>query len=329
MRYAIRRLAQVPITIMFVTFCCYVGMRSIGTAQEIAQGILNFNYNERSAAQLIEELKLDRSIPVGYAEWLWGAIQGDFGRSYIARQPVSRLLGPTLPVTFQLMVMAVILSLALSIPLAILSAYRPGSRFDRAVSAGAFGFLALPEYVFGIIMLFFVALGTSIAGVTIIPAGIFPTGNHVPLTEDAFQSIRHLFLPALTVAVSQTANFMRILRTDMVATLQEDFITLAKSKGLSDSRILLRHALRPSSFTLVTITGLNIGSLIGTSTIVERLFTLNGTGSALVTAVGTRDMPMVLASVSIITSVYVVTTAAVDLLYGVIDPRVRHIRALL
>ncbi len=320
MRYIVRRLLILPASLIFVTFACYVGLRSIGSARDIAIGILNFNYTEANAQRLIEELKLDRSIPRGYAEWLWGAIRLDFGTSFIARAPVKDLLLPTLPVTFQLMVMATILCLVISIPLAVLSAYRPGSRFDRFVSAGAFGFLSLPEYVFGVGMLFFVALGTRVGGITIIPSGIFPAGNHVPITENPFQSIRHLFLPALTVAISQSANFMRILRTDMLATLQEDFVLLAKSKGLSDRVILLRHALRPSSFTLVTITGLSIGSLIGTSTIVEQLFTLNGTGSALLRGVYTRDMPMVLGAVTIITLVYVVTTAAVDVLYGVIDP---------
>jgi peptide/nickel transport system permease protein len=314
--------------LVFATFCSYAAMRSIGTPQEIAQGLLGFNYTERGAAQLIEDLKLDRSLLVGYVEWAWNALQGDFGTSYAYRNPVGRILWPTLPVTFQLMAMAVMLSLAISMPIAILSAYRPGSRFDRIASAGAFGFLSLPEYVFGIFVIFFVALGTRIGGVTIIPDGIFPAGTHVPVTENPRQSIRHLFLPALTVAISQTANFMRILRTDMLATLQEDYILLAKSKGLSDRHILLRHALRPSSFTFVTITGLNIGSLIGTSTIVEQLFTLNGTGSALIRSVGVRDMPMVLGAVAIITAVYVATTATVDVLYGVIDPRVRRLRAL-
>jgi len=328
-RYIVRRVAALPLSLLFVTLCCYLGMRSIGNAREIAMGILNFNYTEANAARLIEELKLDRSIPVGYAEWLWGALRLDFGTSFIARRPVLDLLVPTLPVTFQLMVMAVILCLLISVPLAVLSAYRPGSRFDRFVSAGAFGVLSLPEYVFGIGMLFFVALGTKVGGVTLIPANLFPAGNHVPITENPLQCIRHLFLPALTVAVSQSANFMRILRTDMLATLQEDYILLAKSKGLSDRRILLRHALRPSSFTLVTITGLSVGSLIGTSTIVEQLFTLNGTGSALLRGVSTRDMPMVLGAVTVITAVYVVTTAVVDVLYGVLDPRVRKVRALM
>lgn len=328
MRYALRKLTLLPVLLIFVTFTCYQMMRSIGSAQEIAQGILNLNYTEEGAAALIKELRLDKNRFEGYALWLWDAVRGKFGTSYQTREPVMDLLRPTFPASVQLMIMAIVLALLIAMPIAIWSAYRPGSRTDRAFSGMAFAFLSTPGFVVGIVLLFFVALGTKVGGVTIIPANIFPTGNHVPLTENPFESVRHLFLPALSLAIGLTANYMRILRTDMVATLQEDFVTLAKSKGLSDRYILLRHALRISSFTLLTVAGISVGTLISGAVIVEQLFTLNGTGGALLRAVFTRDMPTVLGGVTFITVIFVLATIAVDLLYGVLDPRVRAMRSL-
>lgn len=328
MRYALKKLAMLPVLMLFVTFTCYQMMRSIGTPDEIARGILNLNWTEQGAQDLIRELRLDKNRLEGYLLWLLDALRGDFGTSYQTRESVWAYLKPTYPASIQLMIMSIVLALIISMPLAIWSAYRPGSLADRLISAVAFGFLSTPGFVVGIALLFFVALGTKVGGVTIIPANVFPTGNHVPFTENPFQSVRHLFLPALSLAIGLTANYMRILRTDMVATLQEDFITLAKSKGLNDRYILLRHALRNSSFTLLTVAGISVGTLIGGAVIVEQLFTINGAGNALLRAVFTRDMPAVLGGVSFITMIFVLTTIAVDLLYGVLDPRVRAARAL-
>lgn len=328
MRYALKKLSMLPVLMLFVTFTCYQMMRTIGTPDEIARGILNLNWTEQGAKDLIRELRLDKNPLEGYLLWLGDALRGDFGTSYQTRESVWAYLKPTYPASIQLMIMSIVLALIISMPLAIWSAYRPGSLADRLISAMAFGFLSTPGFVVGIALLFFVALGTRVGGITIIPANVFPTGNHVPFTENPFQSIRHLFLPALSLAIGLTANYMRILRTDMVATLQEDYITLAKSKGLNDRYILLRHALRNSSFTLLTVAGISVGTLIGGAVIVEQLFTINGAGNALLRAVFTRDMPAVLGGVSFITMVFVLTTIAVDLLYGVLDPRVRAARAL-
>lgn len=328
MRYALKKLALLPALMLFVTFTCYQMMRSIGPREEIVRGILNLNYTEQGARDLTRELRLDKNRIEGYVLWLLDAVRGNFGTSYQTRESVWGYLKPTFPASLQLMVMSIILALLISMPLAIWSAYRPGSLADRLISAMAFGFLSTPGFVVGIVLLFFVALGTKVGGVTIIPANVFPTGNHVPLTENPLESLRHLFLPALSLAIGLTANYMRILRTDMVSTLQEDYITLAKSKGLNDRYILLRHALRNSSFTLLTVAGISVGTLIGGAVIVEQLFTINGTGGALLRAVFTRDMPTVLGGVTFITTIFVLATIAVDLLYGVLDPRVRAARAL-
>jgi peptide/nickel transport system permease protein len=327
-KYALRRLALTPLLLVFVTLVTYGGMRSIGTKEEIVRGLLGLTATPETEKQLIAELSLDKSVPAGYLSWVSKAVRGDFGTSYFSREPVTKILRQTFPASLQLMVMAILLALAIAMPLAIYSAYRPGSRLDKFVTGASFGALALPGFVISILLLFFVALGTKIAGITIIPSGLFPTGNHVPLTENPIKSIWHLFLPALSLAIGLLANYLRTLRTDMLNTLQEDYITLAKSKGLKDNYILLRHALRPSSFTLLTVAGITVGTLIGNALIVEQVFTINGVGSAIVRALLGRDIPLVLGGVSAITMVFVLATTAVDLLYGVLDPRVRAARSI-
>jgi peptide/nickel transport system permease protein len=329
-RYILRKLGQAPLLLLFVTALVYFPMRLFGgSADSIVQGILNLNYSDEGARQLKKELALDKSIPAGYVDWLFKALRGDLGTSYAQRRPVRSILGETFPFSLQLVIMTLCLTALLTVPLAIYSAYRPGSKRDRAINGFAFGTLSMPGFLIGLLLIFFVSLGTRAGGVTLIPSGVFPAGsNNVGFWNKPFDSVREMFLPALALSLGQFANFLRILRTDMLNSLQEDFVTLAKSKGLSDRYILWRHALRPSSFTLITVAGISIGTLIGNALIIESLFTINGMGSTVVRAVFARDVPLVLGGVTVIAIIFVLTTTAVDVLYGIIDPRVRAARSL-
>jgi peptide/nickel transport system permease protein len=329
-RYLLRKLGQLPILLVFVTAMVYFPMRLFGgSKEEIIRGILSLNYSEEGARQLTKELSLDKSVPVGYVDWVFKAFRGNFGQSYAQRRPVSSILGEVFPASLQLMIMTMLITLALSIPLAVFSAYRPGSRRERAINGFSFASLSTPGFVVAILLVFFVALGTNIGGLQVMPKGKFPTiSDNVGFFSNPFKSIHQMILPAFALAIGQLANFMRILRTDMLNTLQEDYVTLAKSKGLSDRYILWRHALRPSSFTLVTVAGIAVGTLIGNALIVEQIFNINGLGSTVIRAVFSRDVPLVLGGVTVIATVFVIATTAVDLLYGVIDPRVRAARSL-
>ncbi len=159
-------------------------------------------------------------------------------------------------------------------------------------------------------------------------AGWFPTQQYVAFGTDPAEHFKHMFLPALSLAIPQIAIYMRLLRSDMIQTLQEDFITMAKSKGLTNRRILWRHALRPSSFTLLTAAALNFGALIGAAVVIEFVFQLPGMGLGLVTAVSTRQYVAVQAYVALIAVAYVLFNAFVDTLYSILDPRIRHARAV-
>ena len=205
----------------------------------------------------------------------------------------------------------------IGVPLAILCAIRPGSAFDRAVSAVAFAILSVPPFLLAIILIFVFALRL----------GVLPATAYVPFSQDMLGNLRAMALPGATLALLEWPTIMRVLRSDMISTLQEDYITMARAKGLSPARILLVHALKPSSLTLVTIIGLNVGRLIGGAVITESIFALPGVGRLLVESIYTRDFIILQGGVLVVAVGFVVINFLVDLLYAVLDPCIRYGRA--
>jgi peptide/nickel transport system permease protein len=270
-------------------------------------------------AELRHELNLDDPLPVRYAAWLGDFVTGDFGNYYrvSGNDPVGDRVSAALPVSLQLMVYSQILALLLAVPLGVITAYRSGTRFDRAANTTAFALLSLPNFVLGLVLAYYV-------GVFL---GWLPPNGYEEFSEDPVQHIRYMTLPTITLAAAQVGVYMRLLRSDMIQTLQEDFIQMARSKGISDRRVLWRHALRPSSLTLLTVGGLNVGTLIGGALVIEVLFSLPGMGQALFEALSQRQYVALQSFVAILSVLYVLVNFTVDLLYTVIDPRIRHARA--
>jgi peptide/nickel transport system permease protein len=315
MRYVSRRLLLMFPLLFSVTLLVFTMLKLI--KGDPAATILGTAYTEEAAARLTHDLGLDRPFFVQYFKWVTGIFRGDLGYSYISREPVWDMMKRGLPVTATIIVYTMTFTLLMAIPLGVYSAYRVGGRFDRIVSSIAFGFLSMPGFVVGLLGLMFISIRLN----------LLPAGNYVSFFDSPWQCTKHMILPCLSLSLGLIAQYLRILRTDMVATLQEDFVTLAKTKGLTDQRILWRHAFRPSSITLTTVAGVTIGGLIGNTLIAEQLFQLPGVGRQIVTGLFTRDYLVVLGGVGLVTVVFVFTTTIVDLLYGVIDPRVRRARA--
>jgi len=275
------------------------------------------NATPEVVAEARAELGLDDPFLVRYARWAGDVLHGDLGESY--RTPGTTtwsLLATALPNTVLLLVYAQILALAIAVPLAVTAARRPGSRWDRTTSAVAFGFFALPTFVLGVYLSYFLAVrwGLLPAVATDLP-GVF---------EDPVENVRQLALPSLTLGLTLVAVYLRLLRSDLISTLQQDYILLARARGLSDRRILWRHALRPSSMTLLTAVGLNTGALIGGAVIIEVLFAINGMGRLTVNAVFASDYPVVQGAVLLFSLAFVLANFVVDVLYVAIDPRVRR-----
>jgi peptide/nickel transport system permease protein len=242
----------------------------------------------------------------------------DLGSSDINGEPVTDALKQRLPVTIELLVLSQILALALAIPIGVLAARRPNGIFDKASTAVGFVFLAIPPFVFA-----FVLIGIFAVGLHWTPA----TG-YTGLTENPAENLRSLILPALALAAGEVAVFSRLLRTDLMATLQEDYIMMAKAKGLTSRRIMWRHAFRPSLFSLITVLGLRMGALIGGAIILESVFVINGIGLYAIKAISNRDYIPLQGAIIVVATGYVFINFGVDLFYAVIDPRIRHARSL-
>ncbi|WP_426424447.1 ABC transporter permease [Bradyrhizobium genosp. A] len=281
---------------------------------DLAYVILGDQATPEKVAALRHDMGLDQPIWWRYLSWLGHVLQGDLGRSFRTGQTVLQAVSERIPVSLELMLMAEFIGLLIGVPLAIACAARAGGAFDRFMTGSAFAMLSMPSFLVAILLIYLFAVELH----------WLPATGYVPFTEAPLANLRFFVLPALTLALAEWPGIMRVLRSDMIATLQEDYIALAKAKGLKPSRILFVHALKPSSLTLVTVTGINIGRLLGGTLIVESIFALPGIGRLLVGAIYTRDLVILQGVVLLVACGFVIVNFIVDMLYAVLDPRIRH-----
>ena len=264
-------------------------------------------------AELREEWGLNDPLLERYGRWLGNAVQGDLGKSYITGRPIMDEVIPRLPITAQLMVVSIGLALLIAVPLGVLSAYREGSRTDKSVTAGALLGISTPNFLLGIFLIYFMAVKLQ----------WFPAVGWVRISDSFTGNLKSMTLPVISLAVAEVAVYTRLVRSDMIATLQENYILSARAKGLRDRFILFRHGLRPSSLTLITVVGLNMASLIGGTVVLERLFAIPGLGWRFFGAFFQRDYMMIQGITMLIAAFYVIINAVVDFIYLAIDPRIR------
>jgi peptide/nickel transport system permease protein len=288
MRYFRRKLLGLIPVFLLVTATTFLLLSLL--PGDVATAILGNQATPAAIEQVRAELGLDQPVIIRYFHWLAGLVQGDLGRSYITRVPIMEQIVDRLPVTLELMLLSQGLALLLAIPAGVLCAYKAGSRIDRLVGAAALFLLAAPVFITAIVLMFIFALKLR----------WLPSTGNVPFTSDSLGNLAHFALPALAIGLAEFPVLFGVLRADMINTLQQDFIFLAKAKGLGPVYILFRHALRPSSFTLVTISGLQIAAAIAGALVVETIFGLPGVGRMLTGAVYNRDMMMVQGCVAII-----------------------------
>jgi len=281
---------------------------------DLAYVILGDQATPEKVTALRHEMGLDQPIWWRYLGWLGNVLEGDFGRSFRTGQTVLQAVAERLPVSFELILFAEMAALTIGIPLAIACAARSGGALDRLVTGAAFSMLSVPACLSAILLIYLFAVKLR----------WLPATGYVPFSEDPLGNLRCFALPALTLALGEWPVLMRVLRSDMIATLQEDYIAMARAKGLRRSRILLVHALKPSSLALVTVTGINIGFLIGGAVIVEYIFALPGIGRLLLNSIYTRDLVILQGVVLFVAVGYVLMNFIVDMLYAVLDPRIRH-----
>lgn len=314
MRELLRRLGQLVAVLALVSFGVFLLVALL--PGDPAAAILGPGHPPEDYAALRSELGLDQPVLQRYAEWLGNALTGDLGHSIVPpHAAVSDRIAAALPVSLELAALALTIALVVAVPLALLSAYQEGGLADRVIGAVVFAVLSIPSFLLGLllIMLFVDRLGW------------LPRSQWVRLTDSVSGNLSHAILPAIVIALPEVALFTRILRNDLVRTLREDYVLAARAKGMGPRHIMMNEALRPSSFSLVTVLGISLGTLIGSTVIVEYLFSLPGMGTLVVTAASQGDFPMVQGAALVIATIYVVINAGIDLTYGYLDPRTRRV----
>lgn len=313
MRTIAARLGQISIVLILVTLLTALLINLLpGDPVEV---IIPFG-SDAQREVLRQDLGLDKPLYEQYGSWLGKFVSGDMGNYYRQSKidPVSERVSASAPVSILLVLYAQLLALIIAIPLGVLTAQRAGTRFDRGTNATMFGLLSIPNFVLAYIL-------SYIVGVKL---GWLPAVGYTRITENVGDHFKSMVLPAVSLAVGQIAVYMRLLRTDLVATLQEDFVLMAKAKGLKSRRVMWRHALRPSSLTLLTVAGLNVGTLLGGALIIEIIFDIPGMGTLIFEAISARQYVALQSLVALIAVAYVFVNVLVDILYRVLDPRIRH-----
>ena len=311
----LQRIAQLLIVLLLVTFGVSLLLRLIPV--DLATILLPVASEEERVA-LRAELGFDKG-PIGYyLQWLGNFVQGDFGKIYFSggTEEVSDHLKEAMPRSLLLMVYTQILALVVAIPLGVLSAYRAGRRADKIISNSLFALQSVPGFAIALILVIF--LGVKF--------GWLPTLGYAPISDGIWEHSKHMIMPVISLSLGLIATYTRLLRADMITALREDYVTMAASKGLSDSRILWRHVLRPSSMTLMTSAALSMGGLIGGAIVIESIFATYGVGFEIFAAISGRQYIALQSSVAVIALFYVFFNLVVDIASGFVDPRTRDRR---
>ncbi|HEX3780853.1 MAG TPA: ABC transporter permease [Pseudonocardiaceae bacterium] len=318
LRFIIRRILTGLIVIWLISLVVFT-LFFIAPGNVVALLLGKFaGQNKALVATVTHQLGLDQPIYEQYWHFLVRLLQGNLGTSYYSHQPVTYLIGQALPVTVSLALGAAIIWLIFGVLIGVLSATRPRSWLDRGATVFALTGLSFPSFVLGLLLLEVLFYQLTLAGVH-----WFPPSGYVDLTTSPGQWAQHLILPWITLALITMATYVRLTRTQMLEVLGEDYIRTARSKGLSERRVTYRHGLRAALVPVVTQFGIDVGTLLGGVIVTEQVFGLNGLGRMSVNAVVNQDEPVIIAVVLLAAVFVVVANILVDLLYAVLDPRVR------
>jgi peptide/nickel transport system permease protein len=315
-RYVVRRLLQIIPAWFIISILVFIAMRL--APGDPAMMILGKEAARPEGKAALEKLRhdmgLDRPVYVQYLIWISNAVRGDFGVSNISGRPVMELIAGRLPASLELMTVTFLISLIVSVPLGVLAALKQKTILDYSVMALAVGGVAIPGFWLGLalILLFSVTLGW------------LPASGYTPFTENPALNIKQVIMPALTLAVYLIATFTRFMRSDMIEVVNEDYIRTAVSKGLSGRLVVFRHALRNALIPLLTVIGVEVGSLFGGVAVIEQVFGWSGVGWLTLQAVYYRDYPMVQGAIVMVAVVYTLINFFVDVGYAFLNPRIRE-----
>lgn len=309
--FVLRRLAQLLPVLVGASALIFAMMYAV------PGGPVGVLVGENATPEQIEavtkQFGLDRPVIVQYGDWLLRALGGDLGLSLHSREPVLKLIAERLPATLQLAALATIIGLALGIPIALGSALAQGSWLDRALSGWSALALGVPTFWVGILLILLFAVELRL-----LPAA----SGYVPFWSDPIQAVRNTILPALTLGLYVSGIFARFLRGSLIGELNSDYVRTARSKGLKERTVVVRHVMRNALLPFITIVGIALAGFIGGAVVTEAVFTYPGLGRLVIQAISTRDYPLIQGAILVILLIYVLINLAVDVLYVYIDPRI-------
>lgn len=308
--YIVRRLLQALPTLFISSVVVFLIIRMV--PGDPARMMVGFDAPQEEVEAVRKSLGLDQPLPIQYVRWLGQVLQGDLGVSLINKFPVGDLVLAKLPATIELAAAALLLSLTVSIPLGIFAAVHSGRWPDYGVSLVSATFIGTPNFWIGLlyILLFSIALP------------ILPPSGRVSLTEDPIQGLRHLVLPTLTLALPVAMVQVRFIRAAFLEVLGQDYVRTARAKGLNQRTVLYRHGFPNALIPIITVIGIQFGHLLGGAVIIESLFAWPGVGRMLVESINNRDYAITQAGLLYLVGIFLLVNLLVDVLYGVIDPRV-------
>jgi peptide/nickel transport system permease protein len=310
-RYIAKRFVLLIIIVFFVSVAAFFLVHLLPGNPTVA--ILGPNDTPQNAAILNHQLGLDKSLWTQYFIWISHVFQGNLGQSFTTHQTTTSILSQSFPIDIELIIFSQLLAFLIAVPMAMTASRRPNRLFDQLANSTAFGMLALPPFVIGPVLVLLFAVHWR----------VFPgPASYVPLSQNFWSNIHTMLLPSIVLALGSIVVYFRLLRNDLIATLQQDFITMARSKGLTDRRIMWRHALRPSSVSLLASVGVTISGLIAGTFVVELLLQLPGLGFQIISAINQDDYTVVQGITLVVAVAIVLINFVFDFIFTVVDPRI-------
>lgn len=311
--YLVKRLGYIAVTLLLISFIVFAVTQLLpGNAAVL---ILGKHATNESIAALEQQLGLDDPWYVQYGNWLFDFVTGDWGRSYSNDKAVTAMVFPRLIRSAQLAAVTLSLVVLTGIPLGVLAAIKQDSVWDLLASTGGYIGVSFPEFVTGTLFLFLFA-GPVFQ--------VFPFGGYEPLRSGVVTWLKHLVLPSVTLTIILIAHVMRLTRSEVVEVLRSDYVRTARLKGLLESKVLFKHALRNGLLPTITLLALDVGYLLGSIVVVEEVFSYPGLGRLVVRVIQSRDLPVLQAAVMVIAVVYTFANLAADIVYTYLDPRIEY-----
>jgi peptide/nickel transport system permease protein len=310
-RYVLRRLVESAVTFVLVTIVVFLGIHAL--PGDPVRALAGEENDPVALEQIRHDYGLDRALPVQYERYVAKAFTGDLGRSARTGLPVTETIGHALPVTLQLATFAIAVAVFIGIGAGVVASVRRRTVSEWGANSVALLGLSVPNFWFGLMLVLLFAIAYP----------ILPASGFVSVFDNPVQSFRHLLMPALVLGAGLTAVIMRQTRSAMLDSLSADYVRTARAKGLGGARVVFGHALRNSLIVVITIVGLQLGVLISGAVVTEQIFVLPGFGKLTIDAVFTRDYPLIQGVVLVTATAYIGINLLVDLLYSVVDPRIR------